>query len=81
MTTTAFDDQFNPDPNSNDEPVDKFTETLSALSLRFTSGNSVPVERAVISRDELEVILSAIHEYGNTYDIKDVEKYFPDLLT
>lgn len=33
---------------------------IKELNLRFTSGNSVPVERATIKRDEWEIILKSL---------------------
>lgn len=37
-------------------------EALQSLELKFTSGNSIPVERTVITREEYEALLSILEE-------------------
>ena len=37
-------------------------EVLKDLDLRFTSGNDIPVDRAVITREDYEVLKLYIHE-------------------
>ena len=37
-------------------------EALKSLKLKFESGNNVPVERATITREEYEPIMSVVTE-------------------
>ena len=42
------------------EETSRLEVVIKELNLRFTSGNSVPVERATIKRDEWEIILKSL---------------------
>lgn len=44
----------------NMEESSRLEVVIKELNLRFTSGNSVPVERATIKRDEWEIILKSL---------------------
>lgn len=58
-----------------------FEDTIKKLSLKFTSGDTVPVERATITKDELNVLLQVIIDldYEVGYDAACIEKHFPTL--
>lgn len=58
-----------------------FEDTIKKLALKFTSGNTVPVERATITKDELNVLLQVIIDldYEVGYDTACIEKHFPTL--
>lgn len=43
----------------------EYRKVLETLALRFASGNSVPVERSMITRDEWESVLQLYHEYND----------------
>jgi lipoate-protein ligase A len=43
-------------------------EALQALREKFTSGNNIPVERSVITRDEWEAIVRAFDVYRSAME-------------
>jgi hypothetical protein len=49
----------------------QITQILHAMEERFTSGNSVPVERAHIRRDEWYALVAELTKLNwvNTYDV------------
>ena len=59
-------------------------DALESLRLKFTSANSVPVNRAPISRDEYEAILAAVEPVRYTITeagramLRDAQQSSPD---
>lgn len=53
----------------------EYRKVLEALALRFASGNSVPVERSMITRDEYDLLVRAFNDLvickRNLSDIRD----------
>ena len=46
----------------------EYRKVLEALALRFASGNSVPVERSMITRDEYELLKGAVMGAEGRYE-------------
>lgn len=45
-----------------DKDIPTTAEVLADMKLRFTSGNSIPVERAMITATEFQVLLTEIQQ-------------------
>ena len=41
---------------------------IESLKLKFTSGNSIPVERATITEEEFLIILATLEDKGVYYE-------------
>ncbi len=46
----------------------EYRKVLEALALRFASGNPVPVERSMITRDEYELLKEAVMGAEGRYE-------------
>lgn len=50
-----------------------FNKAYETLELKFTSGNSIPVERNTITREEWDAIKEQIEYYeASIYDLKEL---------
>lgn len=58
---------------------DKATEALESLRQKFTSGNDVAVERAMITRAEYEALASAQPEGPELTDAEIEERWWGEL--
>lgn len=57
-----------------------FNEAYEKLESKFTSGNSIPVERNTITREEWDAIKEQIEFYRKTInDLKELYRNFLDI--